>query len=168
MPPAFLLLAGTILKNTQTLKRIHIRQDKEQTMASPTLTDKELELKYGRRSSGTPIDFPHELGYICPKGHTGDYLDWSEFNDHIWCYQCKLDYHYAHDCHLKRMCWMSDKLWNNFINGLPIKPQILEGIQHFYDCYTKIQPYKRAKAGGTYKTKQVSGYSRLIPHKRPE
>ena len=106
-------------------------------MSSPTLTDDQLEKEYGRRNlpKGSIIfDQPFELGYQCPKGHKGENLVFSEFNDHIWCYECKKDYHYAADCRLKRMCWMSDEQWKDFIARLPMKPRILEGIQHFPDC----------------------------------
>ena len=102
-------------------------------MASPLLTDKQLAKEYGIRPSGQPLDCPSELGYICPKGHGGDYLSWSEFKEHIWCWECMIDYLYA-DCMLKRMCWMSDKQWEDFLSDLDEKPQIIEGIQHFPDC----------------------------------
>lgn len=104
-------------------------------MSSLTLTDKQLEKKYGRRQTGAQLlDEPQELGYICPKGHGGDYLTWSEFKDFIWCRKCQTDYHYAADCQLKRMCWMTDEQWEGFVGRLPTKPTILEGIQHFPDC----------------------------------
>ncbi len=103
-------------------------------MASPRLNDKQLREQFGIRLGGQPFDYPGELGYRCPEGHTGDYLNWSEFREHIWCYKCQKDYHYALDCRLKRMCWMSDEQWKEFIERLPMKPQIEEGIQHFPDC----------------------------------
>ncbi len=104
-------------------------------MSSPTLTDKQLEMEYGRRQSGVqPLDEPQELGYICPKGHSGDYLYWSEFKEHIWCYKCKVDCHYAADCQLRRMCWMTDEQWRDFLKRLPMKPKIIGGIRHFPDC----------------------------------
>lgn len=134
-------------------------------MSSPRLNDAELTKQFGRRDSGQPIDYPQELGYICPKGHGMDYLTWSEFNDHIWCYKCEMDYHYALDCNLKRICWMSEEFWNDFVKRLPIKPKILEGIQHYPDCYIKVKPYKRVGIGSVYKTKSVKGYWRLINHK---
>jgi len=134
-------------------------------MSSPLLNDEQLEKQYGKRSSGIAIDLPQELGYICPKGHGMDYLTWSEFNEHIWCYECKVDYHYANDCKIKRMCWMSEKFFTDFINRLPIKPQVIEGIQHYPDCYITVKPYKRANLGCKNKTKLVRGYTRLINHK---
>jgi len=106
-------------------------------MASPTLNDTELEKEYGRRNlpvGSVIFDQPGDLGYQCPFGHTGDWLSFSEFKDHIWCYKCKMDYHYAADCQLRRMCWMSDNQWRDFIARLPMKPQVIEGIQHFPDC----------------------------------
>lgn len=104
-------------------------------MASPTLTDKQLEKEYGRRpTGGTALDYPCELGYRCPEGHIGDILAWSEFKDHIWCPKCNKDYHYASDCKLMRMCWFDDEQWKEFFARLPMKPGVLEGIQHFPDC----------------------------------
>ena len=104
-------------------------------MSSPRLNDKELETEFGRRNlpkGSITLDQPFELGYRCPKGHKN--ITWSEFNDHIWCYQCEKDYHYALDCKLKRICWMSDKQWEDFLGRLPMKPKIVKGIQHFPDC----------------------------------
>ena len=106
-------------------------------MSSPTLTNEQLTKEYGKRDlppGAVAFDQPQELGYICPKGHGGDWLAWSEFNDHIWCYECEKDYHYATDCLLKRMCWMNDEQWLDFSGRLPIRPQIIKGIQHFPDC----------------------------------
>ena len=113
-------------------------------MSSPTLTDEQLEKEYGRRPEGQAVDYPQELGYICPKGHGGDYLTWSEFKEHIWCWECGKDYHYAADCQLKRICWMSDAMWKDFLEKLPMKPKILEGIQHFPDCNI---PHKEVQGG---------------------
>jgi len=111
-------------------------------VSSLTLTDEQLEKEYGRRPEGQPFDGPQELGYICPKGHGGDYLTWSEFNAHIWCYKCERDYHYAADCQLKRTCWMNDEQWKDFLTRLPMKPKVIEGIQHFPDCAV---PHKAAQ-----------------------
>jgi hypothetical protein len=133
-------------------------------MASPRCNDQELNNKYGKRPSGVPIDLPQELGYVCPKGHGMDYLTWSEFNDHIWCYECNMDYHYAKDCRLQRMCWMTEIFFADFVKRLPIKPQILEGIGHYPDCYINVKSYKRARTGGIYKTQVVKSYQRLIDH----
>lgn len=32
-----------------------------------------------------------ELGWVCPKDKNHR-ITWSEFKDHVWCYQCKKDY----------------------------------------------------------------------------
>lgn len=58
---------------------------------------KEWELLYstmGRRKLGTPLYNPHELGYACPVCGASNYVDleWSEFNNMIWCNKCKEDW----------------------------------------------------------------------------
>lgn len=45
----------------------------------------------GLRPEGIPIDFPIELGYVCPKNKLHS-LEWSEYNNFIWCEQCNFDY----------------------------------------------------------------------------
>ncbi len=104
-------------------------------MASPTLTNKELATQYGKRGKGRPIDEPQELGYGCPKGHRLDHITWSEFNGHIWCYKCQIDYP-SKDCPIQRPCFMSDEQWNGFIQRLPFKATVIDGVQHFPDCET--------------------------------
>src|SRR3990167_7580562 len=106
-------------------------------MSSPRLGDEELAKVYGRRDlpkGAIPFDQPQELGYCCPEGHTGDYLEWSEFKEHIWCGKCQKDYHYALDCTFKRMCWMNKQQWQDFIASLPTTPIVLRGVQPFPDC----------------------------------
>jgi len=90
-------------------------------MSNDKYTDEQLAEKFGRRGDGNPIDFPEELGYRCPKGHSN--VTWSEFCDHIWCYVCEKDYHYADDCVL-----VKDK-WNP--KNLPKQPRIITGINNF-------------------------------------
>ena len=84
-------------------------------------TDKQLRKKYGMRKEGTPLFFPQELGYRCIKGHSN--LDWSEFSEHIWCWVCKKDYHYAIDCVL-----IADELNPK---DLPKQPRIITGISNW-------------------------------------
>ena len=65
-------------------------------------TQREIKIfkKYGLREcgkiGGTPLFEPQELGYRCKKGHS--YITWSEFKEHLWCYVCNKDYHYADEC----------------------------------------------------------------------
>lgn len=89
-------------------------------MSNNKFSDEELEVKFGRRSKGTPILEPQELGYRCPLGHAN--LAFSEFNEHIWCYVCKKDYFYA-DCVL-----IKDRFNPK---NLPQQPRIIEGISNF-------------------------------------
>lgn len=53
--------------------------------------DKELEALFGRRPEGISIFEPQELGWVCPidAKHT---ITFSEFREHIWCYNCDMDY----------------------------------------------------------------------------
>lgn len=87
-------------------------------------TDEQLKEKYGLRHGGkscTPLFEPQEYGYRCPKGHSN--ITWSEFKDHIWCYKCEIDYHYAIDCVL-----IKDE-YNP--KDLPQQPRIIEGISNY-------------------------------------
>lgn len=89
------------------------------------MTKRELRIKkrFGMRESGYAIFlfFPQELGYRCPKGHSN--LTFSEFKEHIWCFTCKKDYHYAKDCVL-----IKDKFNPK---NLPQQPRIITGITNF-------------------------------------
>lgn len=42
-------------------------------------------------ANSIPIDFPEELGYACPYNPKHS-ITWSEYQAHIWCYDCKRDY----------------------------------------------------------------------------
>lgn len=86
-------------------------------MSNDRFTDAELGEKYGFRGHGTAIFEPQEHGYRCPKGHA--HLTWSEFQEHIWCYECEKDYHYAEDCIM---------IENEYMPELPMKPRIIRGI----------------------------------------
>lgn len=78
--------------------------------------------KFGLRPiNGIPIDSPMELGYRCPLGHSN--IIWSEFLEHIWCYKCEKDYHYADDCVL-----IEDKCNPKH---LPKQPRIIKGINNW-------------------------------------
>jgi len=108
-------------------------------MSSPTLTDKQLKETYGLRfPEGTQgivmFDKPFELGFSCPKGHRGVDITWSEFNEHIWCYKCNLDYP-SFFCPIKRPCWMNKKMWDDMYGSHPNKFNIQKGRIHPYpDC----------------------------------
>jgi len=54
-------------------------------------SDKQLKKLFGMRPSGIAIFEPMELGWVCPIKPEHE-IGWSEFNKHIWCYQCKKDY----------------------------------------------------------------------------
>lgn len=97
-------------------------------MSNVRMTDEELAAKFGRRpGGGMPVFEPGEFGYHCPNGHTADALAWSEFHQHIWCYTCKQDFHYAQDCHLIQPSWMDETRWKDFVASLPTKPEVKPG-----------------------------------------
>ena len=54
-------------------------------------TDKQLKKIFGMRLSGTALFDPLELGWVCPENRTHR-ITWSEFNKHIWCHNCEMDY----------------------------------------------------------------------------
>lgn len=85
-------------------------------------SDKELKHIYGKRPKGTPLFAPQELGYRCPLGHAN--ITWSEFNEHIWCYVCEKDFHYADDCVLIE-CQFNPK-------NLPQQPRIITGVINIF------------------------------------
>ena len=95
-------------------------------MASPVLSDEELRKTYGERSpkGAVPLFEPSEFGYRCPMGHYEDCLTWSEFNEHLWCERCNLDYP-TERCPIAKPCWMNEKDWLEFIRKLPWTPIIL-------------------------------------------
>ncbi|KKN86951.1 hypothetical protein LCGC14_0262200 [marine sediment metagenome] len=106
-------------------------------MASPTLTDKQLTERYGKRAPGAVSLFaPYEWGYRCPKGHRGENITWSEFKQHIWCYKCQLDYP-SMDCTMQRPSWMEPDEFKSFVAKLPFKPRILPGVDHYIELLDK-------------------------------
>ena len=111
-------------------------------MASPTMTDEQIANKYGRRKTRPGLiilNEPSEEGYQCPKEHKMNEITWSEFNEHIWCYVCKIDYP-SKDCLMQRLCGETPKQFKTFISGLPFKPQIIKGVMHFPDCTIPHKP----------------------------
>jgi len=111
--------------------------NEEEMMASPTLTDQELAEKYDRRGTGAVSLFePYEWGFQCPKGHRGEAITWSEFNEHIWCKKCELDYPSA-DCPMQRPRWMNPDEFKAFVARLPFKPKILPGVDRHPELLDK-------------------------------
>lgn len=81
---------------------------------------------------------PGEFGYLCPKGHGGSDIDWSEWAEHLWCYACRRDY-YSHECPKQRPQWMTDKVWADHLSELPFTPIILPGSYPWTDWWFKVQ-----------------------------
>lgn len=95
-------------------------------MASPRLSDRELEEQFGKRPPAAISLFePYEHGYRCPKGHKGSDIAWSEFREHIWCYRCELDYP-TKDCPIQRPNWMTPAQFKEFIDKLPFRAKVLQ------------------------------------------
>ena len=90
-------------------------------MSNDAYSDEELKKKYGMRCGGTALFAPQELGYRCRLGHSD--LTWSEFAEHVWCYECEKDYHYADDCIL-----IKDEFNPT---GLPKQPIVIKGIKNW-------------------------------------
>lgn len=112
-------------------------------MASPTLTDEQLSEQYGKRPNGVALFEPYELGYRCPRGHRGATITWSEFEEHIWCFMCNLDYP-SKDCPMQRPSWMKPDDFKKQIAKLPFKPKVLPGVDHYIEMLDKHQ--KRSEA----------------------
>ena len=60
-------------------------------MSNDFYTDIELEALFGKRVEGIPLFDAFELGWACPK-NSKHRITYSEFRDHIWCYDCKKDF----------------------------------------------------------------------------
>ena len=72
------------------------------------------------------FDEPGVLGYLCPRGHGGPALTWSEWADHIWCYTCGIDWE-SKSCPKMRPAWTNDETWALINKNLPFTPVILPG-----------------------------------------
>ncbi len=90
-------------------------------MSNDRYSDEQLRDGFGMRGGGAGLFAPQELGYRCPVGHAN--LTWSEFNEHIWCYKCEKDYHYAEDCFL-----IEDECNPT---SMPEQPRILKGMDNW-------------------------------------
>jgi hypothetical protein len=80
-----------------------------------------------RPTDGIAFDEPGVLGYLCPRGHGGPALTWSEWEEHIWCYDCGLDWQ-SSECLKMRPEWCSDEVWGLINKRLPFTPTILPGV----------------------------------------
>ena len=61
-------------------------------MSNDFYADKQLKEKFGLRPTAWIALFePVELGWVCPINDHHE-TTWSEFQDHIWCYDCQKDY----------------------------------------------------------------------------
>ena len=97
-------------------------------MASTEFTDAELEQRFGRRSANISLLFDAwEFGYRCPQLHTGKGVQFSTFNDHIWCTECGVDWP-SEKCPIRRPSWMNEKIFEEFLDALPFNPILLSGI----------------------------------------
>lgn len=96
-------------------------------MANDRMSDDELKETYGLRNEGKSANIlfePQEMGYRCPKGHgSGEGITWSEFKEHIWCYRCEKDYHYAKDCVLVEDGFNP--------KDMPEQPRIIKGLKNW-------------------------------------
>jgi len=61
-------------------------------MSNDFFIDEQLKEKFGMRpTNGMSLFLPIELGWVCPIDEHHE-TTWSEFVDHIWCYDCQKDY----------------------------------------------------------------------------
>ena len=63
-------------------------------MGNDFYLDEELRELFGLRNDGKPCDVlfePKELGWLCPVDEEHR-ITWSEFKQHIWCFDCAKDY----------------------------------------------------------------------------
>ena len=54
-------------------------------------SDKQLTDLFGNRGKGTALFEPVELGWLCPEDEN-HLTTWAEWNQHIWCLDCEIDY----------------------------------------------------------------------------
>lgn len=104
-------------------------------MTDTALRDQELAEHFGRRQGQSLFD-PQEYGYRCPKGHGAHTITWSEFQQHIWCYNCKYDYP-SKDCPIQRPSWMSRLHFKKFCESLPFAPKVIRGVDRTLEEFDK-------------------------------
>jgi hypothetical protein len=104
-------------------------------------SDNKLTKLFKKRPHSSPLFAPMELGWVCPSNES-HLIVWSEFNQHVWCYQCGMDY-FTLLCPKKRNPFTTQDI-------LERETEVMKSLtaQWSLEKYAKIEQYKPLNPGG--------------------